>query len=97
MKIPLRVTFNAGESKDVEAVFADFVAFERTWNRSVTQFEKELRLTDLAWLAWHSEKRRLQTAMRFEPEWIESVLGIEAIDENDIGSDNPLPLDQPTI
>ena len=46
MKIAMVVVLNDGARKDVEAVFSDFVAFERTWNRSVTKFEEELRLTD---------------------------------------------------
>jgi hypothetical protein len=96
MKIGLKVSYNDGKSKDVEAVFADFVAFERTWNRSITQFETELRLTDLAWLAWHSEKRRKQTALGFEPDWIESVQGIEAQPDDNSGADIPLAQVQPT-
>ena len=94
MKIGLDVSFNDGTTKKVESVFADFVAFERTWNRSVTQFETQLRLTDLAWLAWHSEKRRLQTAMPFDPEWIGTIDNIQASDEAD--TDSPNLLDQPT-
>ena len=57
MKIALRVTYNDGTTSDVDAVFADFVSFERTWQRSVTKFEAEIRLTDLAWLAWSAEAR----------------------------------------
>jgi len=94
MKIGLEVSFNDGTSKKVESVFADFVAFERTWNRSVTQFETQLRLTDLAWLAWHSEKRRLQTAMPFDPEWIATIDNIQASEQDD--TDSPNLLDQPT-
>ena len=39
MKIALMVEFNDGTKSDVDAVFADFVAFERTWQRSVARFE----------------------------------------------------------
>ncbi len=77
MKISMSVTFNDGTRKDIDAVFADFVAFERTWNRSVTKFEQELRLTDLAWLAWHSEKRLKATALQFDPDWVSLVSEIE--------------------
>jgi hypothetical protein len=89
MKIDLTVVYNDGTKIDVDAVFADFVAFERTWNRSVTKFEEELRLTDLAWLAWHSEKRLKRTALQFDPEWIETVGEIEIRDEDG----NEVPLD----
>ena len=96
MKIGLEVSFNDGTSKKVESVFADFVAFERTWNRSVTQFETQLRLTDLAWLAWHSEKRRLQTAMPFDPDWIGTIDNIAPSDEAETNTDNPNLSDQHT-
>lgn len=94
MKIGMTVEYNDGKKEHVEAVFADFVAFERTWNRSVTRFESELRLTDLAWLAWHSEKRNKKTAAQFDPDWIETVA---AIDLGDDGDDTfPLEQTQPT-
>ena len=90
MKIELKVTFNDGVTKDVDAVFADFVAFERTWNRSVTQFEKELRLTDLAWLAWNALKRAKETDKQFDPDWITTVETIEIRDEDEGSEDIPL-------
>lgn len=77
MKISMNVTFHDGTQKQIDAVFADFVAFERTWNRSVTKFEEELRLTDLAWLAWHAEKRLKATASQFDPDWVSLVAEIE--------------------
>jgi hypothetical protein len=90
MKIELKVTFTDGVTKDVDAVFADFVAFERTWNRSVTQFEKELRLTDLAWLAWNALKRAKETDKQFDPDWIATVEVIEIRDEDEGSEDIPL-------
>jgi hypothetical protein len=89
VKIDLSVVYNDGTKIEVDAVFADFVAFERTWNRSVTKFEEELRLTDLAWLAWHSEKRMKRTTLQFDPDWIETVGEIEIRDEDG----NEVPLD----
>jgi hypothetical protein len=89
MKISLNIVFNDETKQDVDAVFADFVAFERTWNRSVTKFEEELRLTDLAWLAWHAEKRLKRTTMQFDPDWINTVAEIEIRDEEG----NEVPLD----
>jgi len=89
MKIELSVTYNDGMKRDVNAVFSDFVAFERTWNRSVTKFEEELRLTDLAWIAWHSEKRMKNTSLQFDPDWIDTVAEIDIRDEDGI----EVPLD----
>jgi hypothetical protein len=92
----MTVEYTDGTKKDIDAVFPDFVSFERTWNRSVTQFEKNLRLTDLAWLAWHAEKRANKTAIQFDPEWIGTVAEITVRDESDAEGETPLPKDQPT-
>jgi hypothetical protein len=94
MKIEMTVEYNDATTKDVDAVFADFVAFERTWNRSVTKFEQELRLTDLAWLAWHSEKRNKQTQMPFDPDWIGLVTAISVRENEDAEGADPLALTQ---
>jgi hypothetical protein len=83
VKISLRVTYNDGNTSDVDAVFADFVSFERTWQRSVTKFEAEIRLTDLAWLAWSAETRAKKTALKFDPEWIGTVLNVEIREEEE--------------
>ena len=92
MKIPLRVKFTDGSTEELEAVFGDFVSFERTWNKSVTKFDSELRLTDLAWLSWHSMKRRGKTTLAFDPDWINSVESVEPIE----GKNSPLVETQPT-
>lgn len=91
MKISLKITFTNGTQHDADAVFPDFVAFERTWNRSVAKLENELRLTDLAWLAWHSEKRRGLTTDQFDPNWINTVELVEPRDDEVEGQ--PVPLD----
>ena len=92
MKIEVTAKFIDGTSKDIDAVFADFVAFERTWNRSVAQLETDLRLTDLAWLTWHSEKRRKQTQLTFDPDWIGLIETIELREEPE-DEEVPVPLD----
>ena len=93
MKINLEVTELDGVVSKVTAQVADFIAFEGEKNRSVANFQTELRLTDLAWLAWHATKRTKKTAMKFE-EWIETVESVE------VGTDsaviNPLENPQPT-
>ena len=93
MKINLEVTTLDSVTTKVSAQFADFIAFETEKNRSVANFQTELRLTDLAWLAWHAEKRTKRTAMKFE-EWIETIESVE------VGTDSavivPLENPQPT-
>ena len=93
MKINLEVTTLDEVTEKVTAQFADFIAFETTQNRSVANFQTELKLTDLAWMAWHAQKRTKKTAMKFE-EWIETVESVE------VGTDSavivPLENPQPT-
>jgi hypothetical protein len=81
MKIPLVVTFINGDKADVDAIFPDFIAFERERRKSVVKFEAEMQLTDLAWLAWHAEKRLNKTALKFDPDWVSTVQQVEARDE----------------
>lgn len=76
MRMSLTVEFINGDKVDTEAVFADFVAFERTWQRSVAQLEHSMRLTDLAWLAWHSQSRQRATTLKFDPDWVETVVSV---------------------
>ena len=93
MKINLEVTTLDAVTAKVSAQFADFIAFENEKNRSVANFQTELRLTDLVWLAWHATKRTKNTAMKFE-EWIETIESVE------VGTDSavivPLENPQPT-
>lgn len=86
MKIALRVTYNDGKTSDVEAVFADFVSFERAWQRSIAKFEAEIRLTDLAWLAWSAETRAKNTAAKFDPDWISTVQNVEIREDVEVDS-----------
>ena len=86
MRLALKVEYHTGESEDVDAVFADFVAFERTWNRSVARFEHDFRLTDLAWLAWSAETRAKRTDKKFDPDWLETV---ETVELGDAQGDTP--------
>lgn len=81
MKIAMTVKFINGDSASVDAVFADFIAFERERRRSVIKLEADMHLTDLAWLAWHSEKRRGATALKFEPDWVSTIETVEVRDE----------------
>lgn len=92
MKLELKVTFNDGSTKDVDAVFADFVAFERTWNKSVAKLDEDLRLTDIAWLAWHSLFRTHAVAIPFDPDWINTIELVGVREEGEI----PLEVGQPT-
>lgn len=81
MKIQLKVKFINGQEADVDALFPDFIAFEKERRRSVVKLEAEMQLTDLAWLAWQSEKRRGATALKFDPDWVSTVESVEVRDD----------------
>jgi hypothetical protein len=72
MRINLRVDYTNGESKEITCSARDLVAFEDKFNRSVAKLETEFRLTDLLFLAWHSESRRKETKKNFD-EWLDDV------------------------
>ncbi len=92
MRIGLNVKYLDGTAKTVAAQFVDFIAFEREQGRSIAKFETELRLTDLAWLAWHAEKRTKATGHGFDA-WLETVDAVEVGDDAKIV---PLENPQPT-
>jgi hypothetical protein len=92
MKIELTVEYIDGTTEDVDATFADFVGFERTWQRSVVKFEQELRLTDLAWLAWSALTHRGKTKAKFDPEWIRLVSEVKPRED----SESPLSSSETT-
>lgn len=91
MKIALNVHYADGTTREVVAKFADFVAFERTWQRSVARFESDVRLTDLAWLAWHVEHREKRTALKFDPDWVATVEEIETSEDTAADGDTSVP------
>jgi hypothetical protein len=70
--INLRVEFIDGTSAECSAIAADLIAFESHFDLSVARLEKEIRLTHMFYLAWHSLKRTGKTGDEFE-KWIESV------------------------
>lgn len=77
MKINLLVKFVDGSDKLIIANAADLVAFESKYDMSVARLEKDVKLTHLLFLAWHSEKRTKATTLEFDT-WVESVEGVEA-------------------
>lgn len=93
----MSIIYTDATTQECEAIFADFVAFERTWNRSVTKFETELRLTDIAWLAWKTQIRCKHTQEQFDI-WLEKVETIDVVsdDVSDLPSEvesDSVPLD----
>lgn len=83
MKIALEVTSALDQSKrTIMATFPDFIAFEKNFSKSVAKFEAELTLTDLAFMAWHSEHRQKKTGLDFDS-WINEIEALELGDQAD--------------
>jgi len=95
MKIALEITSALDSSKRiVMATFPDFIAFEKKFSKSVAKFEAELTLTDLAYIAWHSEHRQKKTGLDFDS-WINDVESLELGNQADAVI-VPLEISQPT-
>jgi hypothetical protein len=92
MKIALIVRTTT-ESRKALCEFADFVKYEEVHNVSMANIETNLKTRDLAWFAWHSEKRRKVTALNFD-DWCGTIEGIDI----DTGEEPIVPLgsSQPT-
>lgn len=82
MRMPLTVEYTNGTTEEVEAVFADFIGFERVWGRTMMKFGDEMRFTDLAWLAWSALTHRGLTRLKFDPDWIATVEMVTSIDKD---------------
>jgi hypothetical protein len=77
MKINLRVKYDGNkELTKVVCSAADLVAFEEKYDRSVARLEKEFKITDLLFLAWHSEKRTKATEKEFN-DWLNDIESVE--------------------
>ena len=74
MNLAITVKYKDGTTHDVVAEFIDFIGFEATWKRSVRVLEQEIRLSDWSWLAWSVLTREKLTTLRFNPEWLLTVL-----------------------
>lgn len=81
MRIILRLQKTDGTEKDVICSAKDLVAFEDKFNRSVAKLESEFRLTDLLFLAWHSENRTGATKKDFD-NWLDEVETLGVSDQD---------------
>lgn len=81
MKLAMTLTGVNQEKRVVVATFADFVAYEEKNNKSVANFATDMRMSDLAWLAWHAETRTNKTTFGYE-------VWKEQIDELEVGGED---------
>lgn len=91
MQMKFKVTYIGGETTEITAGFADFVMFERTWNKSIAKFGDDIRLTDLAWLSWRALTNKNVINKPFEPDWLNTVENVEVISDE---AEVPAPLEQ---
>lgn len=89
MKLVL-VVFDADDKeRQCVAEFVDFVKYEEHHNVSMSKVEQDIKVRDLAWLAWHSEKRRGNTSLDFD-NWLATVSNISL----DTGEGRIVPLEK---
>lgn len=81
MKLNLRVTYNASDPKEITCSAKDLVAFEAKFDRSVAKLQDEFKITDLLFLAWHSEKRSNATKKEFDS-WLDDIEAVEVSDQD---------------
>jgi hypothetical protein len=77
MNFNLLLKFTDGTEKEVTGKASDIVAFEERFDISMQSLQKDVRVTHLMFLAWHSEKRTGATKDTFE-KWVDTVDSIEA-------------------
>ena len=75
------MSYQDGNSKEVICSARDLVAFEEKYSRSVAKLESEFKLTDLLFLAWHSEKRTNSIKKEFDS-WLDEIdeIGVSETD-----------------
>lgn len=81
MRLHLRVTYSGQEPKEITCSAKDLVAFEEKFDRSVARLQEEFKITDLLFLAWHSEKRTSATKKDFE-NWLDEIDAVEVSEKN---------------
>lgn len=81
MRLNLRVTYIGSTAKEVTCSAKDLVAFEEKFDRSVARLQEEFKVTDLFYLAWHSEKRTGATKKEFDS-WLDDIELVEVSDKD---------------
>ena len=74
--INLLITYTDGSTHEVTAVIADLMAFEAKFDKSISDFQKSVRLSWLVYIAWCATTRTGATKMDFEP-YSETISSID--------------------
>jgi hypothetical protein len=74
--IDLQITFIDGSTHEVRAVISDLMAFEAKFDKSISDFQKGVRLSWLVFIAWQAETRTGATSLEFE-KYSETITSID--------------------
>lgn len=77
--IEFEVTLTGGEKVTAKSSAPDFVAFESRMDRSISSLSKDIRITDMLFLAWHALKRTGVTKLEFEA-WTDTVENLTVVE-----------------
>lgn len=77
--LTLDIALLDGTTQQVTAQAVDFVAWEGKFDLSVAQFNKNMKLTHLLFLGWHTLKRTKVTDLEFES-WLELVQNVSVVE-----------------
>jgi hypothetical protein len=78
--INLLITFTSGESREVQAIVSDLMAFEDKFDKSVADFAKGVRLSWLVFIAWKAETRTKATSLEFDA-YADQISAVEVPDQ----------------
>jgi hypothetical protein len=82
MKLGLTVHTHDGKKRTAVVQFADCVKYEEVHNISMSKVEEDMKIRDLAWLAWHCEKRNKLHSLDFDS-WLETIENISIGNESE--------------
>ena len=94
MRFTMHVEFEDGAGVTSVASVPDLLAFERKFDKPITEFGSGLKLEWILWLAWNSLRRRDKAGNDFDV-WADTVTNITVGDSDD-DAIAPLESSQPT-
>lgn len=71
MQIPMKVALGDGSEVEVTAKASDLIAFERHFDKPMTELGTS-RVEHILWLAWHVCTKQKQTELAFD-EWVDTI------------------------
>jgi hypothetical protein len=71
MQIPMKVAYGDGSEVEVVAKASDLIAFERHFDRPMTELGTS-RVEHILWLAWHVASKTKKTDLGFD-DWVDTI------------------------